>query len=359
MTYDDADPSAYLRALWSKEEAAMNAKIENVKALYVESQRDDDMARHLKRLTFNAAIRRNPDLPHSADNRAFGKGLVIVGPSGSGKSTLIQETFKNNAAFPNYGMKGVWCPLLSISAPAPCTLLQIAMRILIRLGYETTRTLKENDAWLRVRDQLRLQRILFLFIDDIQHVLHQLSEEEIQKVRDTLKDLMTSTDWPVQLILSGVPDLLPFARKDRQFRRRLRFMYLSPLSIREHSEFLDDAIREYAKTAGLKLSIRPSDAVVGRLLHAAQYEMGISLEILADAIEAAFDRDGKTLGLGDFADGYASRSLMPDEQNPFAADEWDKIDASRLRPKEIDPEEDNPAESGKEGRPKHRYRMTS
>jgi hypothetical protein len=355
MTYGDADPSAYLRALWSKEEAAMNTKIENVKALYVESQRDDDIARHLKRLTFNASIRRNPDLAHSADNRAFGKGLVIVGPSGSGKSTLIQETFKNSAAFPNYGTKGAWCPLLSVGAPAPCTLLQLAMRILIRLGYDIKRTLKENDAWLRVRDQLQLQRILFLFIDDIQHVLHQLSEEEIQKVRDTLKDLMTSMDWPVQLILSGVPDFLPFARKDRQFRRRLRFMYLSQLSVREHSEFLGDVIREYAKTAGLKLSIKPNDAVVGRLLHAAQYEMGISLEILADAVEAAFDRDGKSLALGDFAEGYASRNLMPDEQNPFVADEWDKIDASRLRPRDVDPEDQS------EGmvpstRPKRRHR---
>jgi hypothetical protein len=359
MTYDNTDPSAYLRALWSKEEAAINAKIEDVKTLYVESERDDDITRHLKRLTFNAAIRRDPRLPHAADNRAPGKGLMIVGPSGSGKSTLVQETFRNSAAFPNYGIRGAWCPLVSVGAPAPCTLLQLAIRILIRLEYKFTRELKENVAWLRVRDQLELQKILFLHIDDLQHVLHQLSEEEIQKVRDTLKDLMTSADWPVQLILSGVPELLPFVRMDRQLRRRLRFMYLSKLSAGNHSEFLDDAIKEYARTAGLELCIKPDDALVGRLLHAAQYEMGISLEILGDAIEVAFDRDGKTLALKDFADAYAPRSLMPDDQNPFVAYAWDQIDASRLRPKEIDPEEDHATESGTGGSPRRRYRMTS
>jgi hypothetical protein len=48
-------------------------------------------------------------------------------------------------------------------------------------------------------------------------------------------------DWPVQLILSGISELMPFARKDRQLRRRLRFMYLSQLTARDHSAFLDEA----------------------------------------------------------------------------------------------------------------------
>jgi hypothetical protein len=34
-----------------------------------------------------------------------------------------------------------------------------------------------------VREQLQLQRILFLHIDDLQHALHQLSDEEIQAYR--------------------------------------------------------------------------------------------------------------------------------------------------------------------------------
>ena len=343
MTYDNTDPAAYLRSLWTGKEAASNATIENVQGIYVSSDRDDDLQQRLQRLALNAARRRDPRLPHSADNRAPGKGLAIVGASGAGKSTLLQEAFKSNTRFfPNYADREAWCPLVSVGAPAPCTLLQLAMRILERLGYDTARSLKENVAWLRVRDQLQLQKILFLHIDDLQHVLHQLSEEEVQKVRDTLKDLMTSLDWPVQLVLSGLPELVPFVRKDRQLRRRLRFMRLERLSPEVDAEFVGEAINKYAETAGLKSDIGPEEALANRLMHAGQYEMGITLEILGEAIECAIERHSRKLVLDDFADAYAARNLMPDDQNPFLARAWDTVDTTLLQPKEPgeDDEED-------------------
>jgi hypothetical protein len=343
MAHENSDPSAYLRELWTPEEGLANGRIETAKALHVECDRDTELAdRHLKRLTFNATLRRDPSIPHAANNRAEGKAIMIVGGSGAGKSRLLRRTFKNHAAFPNFGVDGVWCPLISVGAPSPCTLLQLAIRILIRLGYPITRGIAENGAWLRVREQLQLQRILFLHIDDLQHVLHTLGEDEVQKVRDTLKDLMTSTDWPVQLILSGLPDLLPFVRQDRQLRRRMRFMVLSQLNARHHSGFLEEAINAYANTAGLVLEVKPEDALVGRLLHAGVYEMGICLEIIGEAIESAFQRSDKTLTIKDFADGFASRNLLPDDQNPFTAYAWDALDVSLLRPKELDPDEDEP-----------------
>lgn len=335
MTYDHSDPSAYLRTLWSAQQASSNARIENAKGIYVGSERDDQLAAQLKRLALNAATRRDPRLPFSADNRAYGKGLVLVGASGAGKTTLLQEAFKTNPAFPNYGTGG-WCPLVSVRAPSPCTLLQLAMRILGALGYKPRRELRENAAWSRVRDQIDEQKILFLHIDDLQRVLHQLSEEEIQKVRDTLTDLMSSEEWPVQLILSGLPELVPFVRADRQLRRRLRFMSLPRLSVEEHAAFVAAAIEQYAKAAGLAVQIAPEQAIAGRLLHAGQYEMGITLEIIGEAVEFAVERAEGSVTADDFADAYAERNLLPDEQNPFMAYDWDRIDTSRLAPKNDD-----------------------
>lgn len=332
-----ADPSAYLRELWSDDDRKRNGRIEAVKGMYVESDRDETLTRHLKRLALNAALRVDPSMPFAADNRAPGKALVIVGPSGAGKTRLVQRTFRSSPYFPNYGVAEVPSPMISIQAPAPCTLLQIALRILEKLGYEIERDLRENKAWLRVRQQLRLHGILFVHIDDIQHVLHALSEDEIQKVRDTLKDIML-LDWPVQLILSGIPDLMPFVRKDRQLRRRCRFMYLTKLSAAEHAEFLGDAVNEYAATAGLKVDVDDDAMLVPRLLHAGQYEMGISLEILGEAVEAALDRDGKTLKLVDFQNAYADRNLMPDDQNIFFANAWHTIDPALVRAADVEEE---------------------
>lgn len=70
MSYDNTDPSAYLRALWDGKERSTNTKIENVKGIYVGTDRDDDLALRLKRLITNAATRRDPRLPFTADNRA-------------------------------------------------------------------------------------------------------------------------------------------------------------------------------------------------------------------------------------------------------------------------------------------------
>jgi len=39
MAYENSDPSAYLRELWTPEEGLINSSIEGAKALYVESDR--------------------------------------------------------------------------------------------------------------------------------------------------------------------------------------------------------------------------------------------------------------------------------------------------------------------------------
>ena len=311
----------------------------------------------LQLLIDNASGRRDPTLPHAANNRRDGVGIMLVGPSGAGKSTLLRNIFTDNSAFPNYGSITEWCPLLSVTAPAPCTLLQLAMRILVTLGYDSTRSLRENQAWLRVRLQLRELKILFLHIDDLQHVLHQLSEEEVQKVRDTLKDLMTDSAWPIHLILSGMPELVPFAKKDRQLRRRLRYLQLEPISPDRDREFLDITITDYVKKAGLKLTISGGDELVGRLCHAAQYQMGLTIEILIDAIENAIRNGNKVLKLSDFADAYGTRNLLPDDMNPFVAAAWDALDTSLLRPKDEEyAEEDIQEAANTIARPRRRRR---
>lgn len=336
MTYDNADPAAYLRELLSPADRALVDRVEKAKTTYMTSERDDELARLLKRLTTNAVIRRDPNKPHAANNRAPGKGLVIVAPSGAGKSRLLEETFRDHAAFPNFGVKGTWCPLITITAPSPCTLGQLGIRVLDLMDYDLQRDIRENNAWLRVRQQIRENNVLFLSIDDLQHVLHGHSVDEVQKVRDTLKDLMTNPEWPLQLILSGIPELLPFFRHDRQLRRRLRFMFLTKLTPKEHAEFLEQALQHYADEVKLRVGTEPGDDIIARLLHAGQYEMGITLEILAEAMEEAIDRGARGVTRMDFANAYAARNLMPDDQNPFIASAWHTIDTTRLQSKDVE-----------------------
>lgn len=345
MTHDPSDPTAYLRALQTVDEREVESRKEEIKSRYVETERDDVFGKMLKRVIDNASKRRNPGLPFAANNRRPGMAIMLTGPSGAGKTSTLQNALLDNPAFPNYGSATEWCPLLFVGAPAPCTLLQLAMRILVKLGYDSPRELRENGAWLRVRTQLQAQKILFVVIDDFQHVLHSASPFEVQKIRDTIKDCMTSPDWPVQFILAGMPELVPFATHDPQLRRRIRYMKLDPVSPRVDFDFLDAAVENYAEKAGLKLMIVKGDALIGRLCHAGHYQMGITIEILTEAIEVALDRGSSTLELTDFAEAYAARNLQADDQNPFVAYAWDTIDTSLLRPRSEDPD-DEPDDDG-------------
>jgi hypothetical protein len=333
---DNSDPTAYLRALQDPEDRQRVDIIEKVKTTYFTSDRDRDILRLLRRLIENAQIRRDPSRPHSGANRVEGKGLCIIGPSGSGKSTLLEETFRSHAAFPNFRIPEKWSPLIGITAPGSGNLGAIGVRALHTLGFSIERDLKEHQAWSKLLPELMLNNVLFFWIDDLNNMLTLTSEEEFQKVRNVLKDLMNNPDWPLQLIVSGIPEMLPFFRQDRQFRRRFRYLYLPKLASADHAAFLQTSIEHLCEVSKIKLDIKPDEDLIGRLLHAGAYEMGICIEIVVEAVMEALDNSSRRLKRVDFANSFADRFTLSDDQNPFVATGWHAIDITRLYSEDAD-----------------------
>jgi hypothetical protein len=218
-----------------------------------------------------------------------------------------------------------------VSAPSPCTLGQLALEILEELGYRPDRELKENRAWRLARHHLKENGILFLHIEDAQHILHVSDGDTKQRLCDTLKNLMIDDAWPIQLILTGIPSLKLLLQSDKQVRRRFKYVNFGKISIEEHADLIEDTMKKYAAKVTLEVSIRPEDEVVRRLAHGAFYELGLIFEILIDAIECALAAGRDSLTRDDFADAYASRTLEPTELNVFVAREWDKIDTAQLQ----------------------------
>lgn len=347
---DNSDPTAYLRALLTTEERQRVEVIEKVKTTYFTSDRDRDLARLLRRLTENAQIRRDPDRPHSGSNRVEGKGVCIIGPSGSGKSTLLEETFRSHPAFPNFRVPEKWSPLIGITAPGTGNIGAIGLRGLQTLGFHVERDLREHQAWSKLLPEMMLNNVLFFWIDDLNNMLTLTSEEEFQKVRNTLKDLMNNPEWPLQLIVSGIPEMLPFFRQDRQFRRRFRYLYLSKLAPSDHAAFLQTAIEHLCETSKIKLDVKPEEDLIGRLLHAGAYEMGLCIEIVVEAVMEALDGNSRKLKRGDFANSFADRFTLSDDQNPFIASGWHAIDITRLYSKDDDKIDDTVTPVGRKRR---------
>lgn len=350
---DDAfDPTAALRAYLTEEENRKSDVIDTLRARYVSSERDDLINEQIERLIRNAVARKDPRKRHSAGNRRAGLGFAVIGESGAGKTTALERAFWNHPAFPGYGVAGSECPLITVQAPSPCTLGQLAMSINDVLGYGTQSVLPENQAWRRARFQLEANGKMFLHIGDAQHVMHTLADHEKQKFADTLKNLMIDPKWPAQLILDGISDLVPFLQMDRQIKRRLRYVNFENVSAEKDAEFIESTVRDYAKKAGLMLAVSDDDMLTGRLAHAACHQMGLVIEILVDAIEVSLAGKSDTLSLGEFADAYADRTLDSSGLNPFVVRAWEAIDCSVIQ-KQIDlPPVGSPSDPSARGRRK-------
>lgn len=339
------DPTTTLRSFLPKKALNLDRIMGPLRARYVETERDDLILQQLVRLHRNACVRRNPRLPYTEDNRRNGIGFVVMSESGAGKSTTLERVFTEYPAFRGYGVLGSGCPIITVEAPSPCTLAQIGMLILEKLGYMPERELRENTAWRRVRKMLKREHAFFLHIDEAANVLHQKSEHEIRKVADTLRGLMLSRDWPVQIILSGVPELTDLFDVDRQLRRRLKYVRFENVSPSEDAELVNKIILGYAKAAHCKVRFRVEDALIPRLCHAAVYQFGLVIELVVDAVECCISDGNKTLTIEDFANGYAARTFHPVDLNPFVIPAWDTLDCSAVRekPKRPTAEEDPPS----------------
>jgi hypothetical protein len=333
VTTDNAlDPAAGLRAFLASSGSGINSEIvQGLRSLYVTTGRDDAVQTELMRLISNAAARRDVGKPNGPGNRTPGVGFALIGNTGSGKSTALLRAFRKHPAFPGYGLHGQKCILLTVSAPSPCTLGQLALEILEKLGYRPDREMKENRAWRLARFHLKENGILFLHIEDAQHILHVSDNDTKQRLCDTLKNLMIDDTWPIQLILSGIESLQSLLQSDKQVRRRFKYVSFGKITIDEHVDLIEDTMRDYAARAKLEVGVRQEDEVVRRLAHGAFYELGLIFEILIDAIGCALDAGKNALTLDDFADAYASRTLEPTELNVFVAREWDKIDTAQLQ----------------------------
>ena len=351
-THDD--PTAVFRSLLSAKQEAANRLKEKLRAKYIVSARDEDVDLEAAELIDSCTQRKNPLLPFSGTNRPEATGFVIIAESGAGKTRALQHFLENSAFFQGYGIKDSDCQLIRISAPSPLTLRTLGMAV-VRAMYRTKREYKESEAWPRAHFLLEEKMILFILIEDIQHVLHQENnDDEIQEIIDTLKNLMNNQEWPVYLIMTATKEIKPFLELDWQLRRRLKYVEFGPIDAVVDYDHLTTAMAEYGKMAKVTVDITKNREMLARLCHAANYQMGYAFEIFVDALLVCIGDRRRKLTKNDFADAYSNRITEPLLLNPFLADDWQSINTQHIhkRPPEVpeDPETAAPKKKRKRTR---------
>ena len=296
---------------------------------YAKHERDTELADEVEKLIKTSERAFFHGDPATRVGRlAEGRILAVIGQPGAGKTRALERIFYQREEF--WKIADIEDrTLISVKAPSPCTLKQLGNSLLKALGYPTVRDLKENIVWQMVRERLQTHGVRYVHIDELQHAVEYATDGELQKVRNTLKALLQQSDWPVCLILSGLPMLIPFIQGERQLKRRSRFVTFADMSLSTDRDDIHAMARGMIIGAG-KLSARTifNDAFYARLLHAAEYQFGTMIEYVQDAIDEALDEGVTEITIDHFANVYEARSGCDSEFNVFTSVEWHKIDVA-------------------------------
>jgi hypothetical protein len=296
--------------------------IETLRTKFIRTERETVLAQEMNLLINNAVQCRDPNLPPSLENRVEGRGLALIGTTGVGKTTSLKDYFKNHAVFAGYRDPASMSPLLLVSAPSPCTLIQLGRRILIKSGYPLERELPAHRLFELVGQRLNAMGKIVLCIEELQHVVHNVPVKDQQTVADTLKNLMETER--LSIVLSGVETLIPFLALDPQLDRRITKVNFHRLTSAD-LDLVADMVHAYVEEAGLQIAYSDSDAVFARLVHASLYAWGLTIETTISAIAFCKQKGDTALTPEHFASVYAAKSGKPAPDNPFLAERWHEI----------------------------------
>ncbi|WP_210168812.1 ATP-binding protein [Aureimonas sp. AU22] len=297
-------------------------RMANIRARHLSTKRDRDIKTELTLLVANATVRTKGD--------TAGGCLALIGGTGAGKSCSIAKAI---AACPEFlprvtGMTET-APILTILAPRPSDLLQIAYEGLEKLGYPLERDLKPPAAWKLLRRQLRARQVRFLHIDEAQHMLNVGDPDSMKELSDALKMLLEDRDWPVSLILTGMPELADFLSIYRQIQRRSRKIILHELRYPQDEELMSWIVSTIVtKHAKLKINFEWGGNFLARLHHAANRQFGTLTQIVRASIERALveNPEAVTVTKAHFIQAYALFSGCAPEQNIISARDWEAIE---------------------------------
>ncbi|MFT3810152.1 MAG: TniB family NTP-binding protein [Micropepsaceae bacterium] len=308
--------------------------------------------RHYRKLqeSFSALLnRRRADLELGNQNEA--RGIAVIGDSGSGKTTAVRRLFSTYPDLQKLQPGIEKAEAVSLSLPSPASVKFVGLACLNVLGYPLRRDRTSAIIWDLVHNNLRLRQTLVLHFDEAQDFYVNQNAREMQSMVNTLKALMQNPEWPVSIILTGMPQLRDLINMDPQLARRFTPVHFTKLDSAQDGAPIMKMVADYAQAAGLEMAPDlQGGAFVRRLIHAAAEEFGLTVELLLFAIEIALRAKEPQLDHACFVQAFAHRSGCMPDFNPFLREGYSSINA-RLLLLGNAPHEDEP-EPKKKGRRK-------
>ncbi len=287
-------------------------RMAEINSRYLSTKRDKNIETELTLLIGGAAV-------SAAGFQSERRCLAVIGETGAGKSRSIGRAIAARPEFqPRVTGMTETVPILRIKAPRPSTLKLIAEEILDGLGYPLEREIKEGPIWKLVRRQLKARQVRFVHIDEAQHMLNMSDNRAMMRLSDALKVLMEQDDWPVRLILTGMPELADFLTIYRQTARRAHKIHLENLMLPRDEKLVRWIVTTIVEQhAAMKFTFTPDEDFFGRLCHAADKQFGSLTQIVRGAIERVLidDISGTSVQMGHLVRAYEVFSGCKPDQN--------------------------------------------
>jgi len=219
------------------------------------------------------------------------RGIALIGPSGSGKTTAVDRLFEKHGDLKLPTADALQTDIISFQVPSPAT----------------------------------------LHIDEAQDLYTAKSENALQSVINTLKSLMQNKEWPVGIVLSGMPKVKPMLNYDPQLARRFYPIELRRVSGLTNEQMLTNLLGSYADKARLNLAERTTESIfMERLAHSGAGEFGLIVEIVISAIEEALHDASQHLDDRHFIRAFRRRTGCIEGLNPFVVPDFTSIDPRQL-----------------------------
>ncbi|SPJ26140.1 ATP-binding protein [Palleronia abyssalis] len=262
-------------------------------------------------------------------------GLLVTGQSGTGKTTeimkLISRFNESSVPLPN----GNTARFVHCELDGKSTWKDLGRKTLKALGYpisdKTRRT--QFEIWSLVAKQTELQGVIGIHYDEAQHIMRGKSDNEILSVLDAFKTLMKSDAWPLMLILSGIPELESYVRREPQLDRLLFRLEFGEIDLHSSSDgpspdysVLNEIVGSYAIKTGLHVeqSLMTGD-FLHRLATAGAFRWGLVIYIVGEAISLSMTRESSRLEHRDFVSFWCRRTGMNELVTPFTHEAYERV----------------------------------
>lgn len=357
MTNDDESLAsanlARLRATLGSAALDRVRTMELVKRKRLKTDRDGDLRTRMAELLEGLVTRFDPAIAGDENNRIEARALLVIGETGAGKSWTMRRFLSEHPAFPGYDQLTSDCPLITLNVRPPCTFLALGRQLSAKTGYPIQGKLEAHAVWNRVYERLRHRGIFGVHFDELHNFVRTANRNDRKEVQNAIKTLMNMTEWPVFVVVSGLPDLQEFIEDACEDRRRLKTVHFSRLSSPGDNAKMSAMLKAVSEVASLVVSDVSVDRIVPRLMHAALYALGTSMELMHEAIDGTLRNGVAELDIVAFANAYAARTACHADANPFLTEDWSNLDCSKVLMRDADarliPMEESAASVGKKG----------